>query len=131
MTLSRYILSILIGTVCCWAALGAVIFVVNPLEGGMTGLILFYIAITCALVGTFALIGFCIRMLWLKQEVELHKVVISFRQAIFFALLVDGFLFLQSMRYLTWYNVVFLLFALTLAEFFIISRRPVRRMHNE
>ncbi len=116
----------LVATILCWTAWYTVLVVVNPNDAGVFGHVLFYSTFTLSLMGTLALIGFSIRTVFLKQELAFQKVIISFRQAIFFTLLVDGFLFLQSMRLLTWYNVAFLIFALTVLEFFMISRRPLR-----
>lgn len=126
MTLLHYILMMIAGTLLSWGAWLYVIMAVNPFENGMVGLVLFYASLTCSLAGTFAIVGFFVRTLVFKKEIVFQRVLISFRQAFFFALLVDGFLILQSMRLLTWYNLAFLIIGLTLAEFFMISRRPVR-----
>jgi hypothetical protein len=125
MPLSRYLSFMCLASILCWAAWYFVVAYIHPPEAGLLGLGLFYATLTLAVAGTFALVGFGIRTLFLKQEPEFEKVVISYRQGIFFALLIDGFLLLQSMRLLAWYNVVFLLFAVTLAELFIISKKEV------
>ncbi len=126
MSLTRYLILMAIATALCWLAWGTVIQDVNPFETDAIGYFLFYSSFTLALAGTFALVGFVIRTLLLKQELVFQKVAISFRQGIFFAILIDGFLILQSMRLLTWYNITFLIIGLTIAEFFVISRKPLR-----
>jgi len=126
MTLSRYLFLMTIATAICWIAWWTVIQAVNPFETDLVGYFLFYSSFTLGLAGTFALIGFFIRTLLLKQELVFQKVAISFRQGIFFAILIDGFLILQSQRLLTWYNIAFLIIGLTIAEFFVISRKPLR-----
>lgn len=98
--------------------------IVTPAQTGFIGLTLFYVSLTLALTGTFAVIGFFIRLVLLKQELVFQKVIIAFRQGVFFALLVLGLLLLQSARVLAWYNVAFLIIGLTVAEFFIISKKP-------
>ncbi len=127
MSLFRYIIMMVVGAVLCWLAWYSVVLSTNPTEGGWVSILLFYVTLTLALTGSFAVAGFFIRTVFLKQAGTLHNVLVSFRHGIFFSLLVDGFLYLQSLRLLTWYNVVFLIFALTLAEFFVITRRTVTR----
>ncbi len=126
MTLTRYLILMAGATALCWAAWITVLDAVNPFQTDFLGFFLFYSSFSLALAGTFALIGFFIRTLVLKQELIFQKVGISFRQGIFFAILIDGFLILQSMRLLTWYNIAFLIIGLTIAEFFVISRKPLR-----
>lgn len=126
MTLFHYILAMAIGTLISWGGWFYVVFTVNPFDTGLVGVTLFYISLTCALGGTFAIIGYFVRTLLFPKELVFQRVFISFRQGFTFALLADGFLILQSMRLLTWYNIAFLIAGLTLAEFFMISRRPMR-----
>lgn len=121
MSVRGYTFLLAITALLSWGAWGAIILMLNPQETGMVGLILFYAAISLALIGTFALTGFLIRSVFLKKEEILSRVGISLRQAVFFTLLIDGFLFLQSMRLLTWYNTAFLIIALAIAEFVAIS----------
>jgi hypothetical protein len=121
MSVRGYTFLLAITTALSWIAWGAVITTVNPREGGAIGLTLFYISVSLALVGTFSLAGFLIRALFIKKEDVFNRVSIAFRQAVFFTLLVNGFLFLQSMRLLTWYNTAFLIIALAIAEFVVIS----------
>lgn len=115
-----------LATALCWAAWFTVVGAVDPFDTDGVGYVLFYSSFTLALAGTFALGGLLFRTLLLKQELMFQKVAISFRQGIFFAILIDGFLILQSQRLLTWYNIAFLIIGLTIAEFFVISKKPQR-----
>lgn len=126
MSLTRYLLLMIFATAICWGAWYTVISIVNPQETDTIGLALFYGSLLFALTGTFAIIGFFIRLIVLRQELLFQKVSISFRQGLFFSLLVIGFLIFQHWRLLTWYNISFLIMGLTIAEFFVISRKPVR-----
>lgn len=127
MTLLRYLIVMFFATALCWAAWFTVVQSVDPFDTDIVGYFLFYSSFSLALAGTFALVGLLFRTLLLKQELMFQKVAISFRQGIFFAILIDGFLILQSQRLLTWYNIAFLVIGLTIAEFFVISRKPSRR----
>ena len=126
MSLFRYLLLMFVATVLCWTAWLTVIQSVDPFDTDVIGYFLFYASLTLAIAGSFALIGLFFRAPLLKQELMFQRVAISFRQGIFFAILIDGFLLLQSMRLLTWYNIAFLIIGLTIAEFFVISRKPQR-----
>ncbi len=121
MSVRGYTLLLTITTLLSWFAWSAVIMTINPQEAGGIGIALFYICLSLSLVGTFSLIGFLIRTVFFKKEEVFSRVSISFRQAIFFTLLLDGFFFLQSMRVLTWYNTAFLIIALAISEFVVIS----------
>ncbi len=126
MTLFHYILIMLAGTLLSWGTWFYVISTVNPFDTGMVGLLLFYVTLTFSMVGMFAIVGFFVRTWVFQKEIVFQSVLISFRQAFSFALLIDGFLILQSMRLLTWYNLALLVLGLTLAECFMISRKPIR-----
>ncbi|MBI4272342.1 hypothetical protein HY621_00625 [Candidatus Uhrbacteria bacterium] len=126
MSLIHYLIILSVGTLISWGAWYTVIANVSPSQAGPLEFFFFYASLTCALTGTFSLIGFLIRLVLLRQELMFRKVAISFRQAFFFSLLIDGVLVLQSYRLLTWYNITFLLIGITVAELFIISRKPMR-----
>lgn len=121
MSVRGYTLLLAMTTLLSWIAFGAVVVIINPQEAGAIGIGLFYISLSLALIGTFSLAGFLIRTVFFKKEDIFNRISIAFRQAIFFTLLINGFLFLQSMRLLTWYNTAFLIIALAIAEFVVIS----------
>lgn len=126
MSLPYYLIFMTAATGVAWGAWYMVISSINPLTTTLVGVLLFYATLTSALTGTFALAGFFIRSVFVQRELVFQRVLISFRQALFFSLLIDGFLFLQRMQLLTWYNAMFLILGLTIAEFFIISRKTIR-----
>lgn len=126
MSLFRYLIFMALATAVAWAAWFTVVSAVNPFDTNIVGYVLFYASFSLSLAGSFALVGLLFRALLLKQELMFQRVAISFRQGIFFAILIDGFLILQSIRLLTWYNIAFLIIGLTIAEFFVISRKPAR-----
>ena len=127
MTLVRYLLLMSLATLICWAGWYTVVLLINPWQTGLWGFSLFYVSLGLALTGTFAVVGFFIRLFLLRQEMVFQKVAIAFRQAIFLALLVIGCLMLQGWRLLTLPSVAILIIGLTCLEFFIMSiRRPGR-----
>jgi len=126
MTLKQYIIVMLVATLICWAAFIMVIFSFDPGEIGVAQFILFYVCLLFALTGTISLIGLLIRSFVHKKALIVRQVAISFRQAISFAILIVALLYLQSHRLLTWWNLVILLAALTMLEFFLISYKKRR-----
>jgi len=124
----KYLLIIVVSaTVLSWVSWGVVLVEIDPEIAGIGGLMIFYLALLASLLGTFFLASFAIRKIFNKEELEYRLVGISFRQSVFFSLALIGVLFLQSQNFLTWWNVIFLILALAIFEYFFISynsRRP-------
>jgi len=123
MTLKSYLILMTISTFFCWLAWGMVLFFIDPTQAGFIGLLFFYLSLFLALTGTISLIGFFLRTLILKNEIVFRHVIISFRQAVFFSMVIVGSLFLESKDLFTWWNITFLVLFLTVLEFFFISQR--------
>lgn len=95
---------------------------INPTEAGGVGFVIFYLSGFLALVGTFSLLGFFLRVWFSHEQVIFRHLGISFRQAVLFALLLIVALILQGERYLTWWNMLMLVAFLTVVEFVFISK---------
>jgi len=105
---------------------------IDPGQTGFFGFLFFYLSLFLALTGTIALVGLLIRSYTLKHEMIFRLVTRSFRQGLFFSVLIIGTLLLQSQRLLTWWNTIFLVIGLTALEFFFVSdkRRRVPLREN-
>lgn len=112
-----------LGTLLCWGAWALVLIYLDPFSAGWLGFGFFYSSLYIAGVGTFALLGFILRWLAVRQGVVFRQVAIAFRQAFFFSFIVIAALFLQSKAIFTWWNMLLLVAALTLIEFAIIALR--------
>ena len=123
MSLNKYLIFMGLGALIAWGAWLFVIYGMNPEEAGILVFVFFYLTLFFALTGTFSVIGFFIRKLALKNELAFRHVVVSFRQAILFSILIVGSLFLESRGLLTWWNVILFILILTVLEFFFISFR--------
>ncbi len=121
MTLRSYIILMLIATIACYLALAAVILFFDPLSGGLLALIFFYLSLFLALLGTFAIIGLIFRILFTSDKLIFKKVTTSFRQGIWFSLLIIVCLYLNGINLLVWKYVALLILALALLELFCIS----------
>jgi hypothetical protein len=123
MSFPAFIILMIITTIVSWSAWGVVIFSINPYEADFLGIIFFYISLFFSLLGTFSIIGSIIRKKLVKKDILFRQVVISFRQAILFSLLIATSLFLQSGRILTWWNILILVATLSVIELFAISKK--------
>ena len=121
MSLRAYILLMLLTTLACYLALGAVIYFFDPFAGGLLALIFFYLSLFLALVGTFAILGLLLRIIFTKDKLIFKKVTTSFRQAIWFSLLIVISLILQKLDLFIWKNLVMLILAFVLLELFFMS----------
>ncbi len=121
MTLKRYLLSMSLATAIAWAAWAMVLVLVSPEEVGMGGVLLFFVSLFLALIGTFSLVGLALRFLLLKKEMVYYQVVNSFRQAALLAILIDLSLVLQSFGLLTWWNFLLFVVGLGILELFFLQ----------
>lgn len=121
MTTKQFVILMLICTVLCWGGWLMVLLFISPQSTGLFGFALFYLSLFFALVGTLALIGYLFRWLFTRRYSRSDEVTISFRQAIFFAIVVSGAFFLQGNRLLTWLNALLLVILVTVIEFLFIS----------
>ncbi len=126
MSLKKYLILMIISTLFCWLAWFFVIRNIDPQQAGFLGFLFFYISLLFALVGTFSVAGFLVRVFLMKDRDIKKQLGISLRQSFLFAILIVGLLFLQSKRLLTWWNILLLILALTILEFFLISYRSSR-----
>ncbi len=120
-------MSMTAATIVCWVAWLVVVYYINPNEAGVIGFSLFYLSLLFALVGAFSLIGFFGRVWFSKERVIFRHLGISTRQSIWFSLLIVGTLLFQGADLLKWWSVLFLIFFLTLMEFFFLSRKVAHR----
>jgi hypothetical protein len=121
MTLRQYLILMTISAVFCWMIWGFVIYFVDPTVAGIMGFIFFYLSLFLSLVGTLSVLGLLLRKKFGKEEFIFKTVTISFRQAILLGLMIIGALILKSQKLLTWWNIIFLILALIIMEFFFIS----------
>lgn len=121
MTIKQYLLLMGVCTVLCWLGFLMVLLFINPEKAGNIAFVLFYLSLFFAVAGTLAILSFVCRLLFTKRYTKTEEVQISFRQAIFFSVVICGALFLQANRLMTWLNTILLVALVTLIEFIIIS----------
>jgi len=107
-----------IATILAWAVWLLVIGRTDPATVGGAGRLLFYLALFTAVGGSASLIGLFVRR---HHPERTRAISIALRQGTLTALAVIVAVFLQSRDLLTWFNLIFLVVALTLLELFVIS----------
>lgn len=120
MTLRGYSIIMILATIISWSLWVLIVRLVNPEVTNWIGFSLFYFSLFLSLLGTSALIGFFIRII-LKQELVFKLVKDAFRQSFLFSFLILASLILLSKDLFSWLNVAFLILALSILEFFLLS----------
>lgn len=121
MSLKQLLIVVAAATLILWLSWLFIIFEVDPTSAGIFGLLFFYASLFCALLGTLFVIFTLAKRRLNKDELEQKVVTGSFRQSIFFALTLTLVLFLQSKHFLTWWNLIILVVAITLLEYLFLS----------
>jgi hypothetical protein len=108
-------------TIVSWAVWGTVVSLVDPDTGGIIGVLFFYTSLGLALVGTNSVIGLLIRSRLNRTELISRLAAISFRQALWFSLVIILAMILQSYKMLTWWIMAIAVLVLVITEFFFLS----------
>ncbi len=122
MTVRSYLWGMRLSTLAALAALGAVIFYVDPVRDGFLGQALFYVSLFFSVTGLTTLFLFWLRRHWEINEVVYQNVGISFREGVLLALAVCGMLFLQSFRLLVWWDAGMIIAGVLLIELWFLSK---------
>jgi hypothetical protein len=112
-----------VGTILAFGGWIYVLFTIDPLQVNALGFVFFYFSLVLSLIGFFSLLGFGVRKIFMKKELDFRNVYVSFRQSVFISLIFVVVLLLQGQRLFTWLNVIFLIVALVALDFFILSKK--------
>lgn len=109
-----------------WVAWLLILFNVDPRAARGVLFLGFYLSLYLALLMTFWLLGFFLRLLR-QPEVIFPHMRISFRQALLLASLILSLLVLRGNRLLEWWSTLLLvLFVISLETFFTLQKRERR-----
>ena len=121
MTIKQYLILMSVCTVLCWCGFLMVVFFINPEATSGLGFVLFYFSLFFAVAGILAIGSYLCRLFFTRFYSKKESVQVSFRQAVFLALVFTLGLFLQAHHLMTWLNTVLLVLLITLIEFLILS----------
>ncbi len=126
MTLRSYLVVMSVLTLVCWGIFAFVVGLVDPTATNWLGFVLFYLALSLALSGLAAIVGFLIRFVALRKELAFNSVKLAFRQSFLFSLFIIFLLFLKSQNLFTWLNLSLLVIIFAILELFSISYKKSR-----
>ena len=121
MTLRSYLALMIFATVICAFSLAMVLVTVDPFSTNGLGFVLFYSALFLTVTGVFAILGFVVRFVFLRQRLAVQTVIVSFRQAFLAAFLIVACLLLAAQDLFSWLNVLLLIIGFSTLEFLLIS----------
>jgi len=113
-------------TASLWLSWGWVVISIDPFAAGWIGLVLFYLTLFLALIGTFTILGVFLRRLRMHEELLFHLVMLSSRQSIVLALLVVVFSLMQSYRILRLWNALLIVLIVIALEFMVLFKQQRR-----
>lgn len=117
-----------LATVAAWGGWVFVLFRVDPYEAGMLGLILFYLTLFIASVGTWSVLIVVFRTVFLKRnEVLIREARIAFRHSIMLSLVGAGGLWLAAQSSLRWWHLLLALVLLGGLEYVFLLLQEGKR----
>lgn len=119
MTYKNYLSGISIAGVISWSAWFLVVLKLNPFESTSIALILFFLSLFFALICTFTIIGFIVRIYANQNEIVYQHISTSLRQAVLLSLCACSCLFLLVFGLLSWWSGLLLVAIVTLIEFYL------------
>lgn len=130
------IYNIIMGVATALAWLGFFIIISNfdPAAATWVVFLLFYLTLFLGSLGVFSLLGFWLRRLFSPKRTHPRLAVAnSLRQSLIMSLVLVIAMWLQADRILTWWNILLLVLAATVAEFlFLLFRRnPEENLPNK
>lgn len=121
MSLRAYLVGLGAISGVCWLAWLLTLVNTNPAQGGQAALLSFYFSLLVALVGTLTLAGYFVRLYFSRNELKF----VLFRQALRQAWLLGGLLVtllvLQSIRLVSWWDILLLIAVAFLLELYLRS----------
>ena len=123
MPLRRILSLVSFGTLLAWSGVIALVLLFRPDDLMIWGVLLFYVFLFLATVGTCTVLGTVIRVRIRRASVPVRQLMRSFRQAIFFGLLVIVALVLSHTELLSSWSLLLLIVGLGFVELFFVTSR--------
>jgi len=111
-----------------WGGWFFVLYTIDPQEAGVLSLVLFYLTLFMAMVGTLAVIGVVYRRQRMSQvQLMIREVKIAFRHALMLSLALITSLILSAQGLLTWWNFLALFIGVGVAEYLCLLIQESKR----
>lgn len=130
MSLRQYLTTMTAATILSWGAWILTIFYFDPDNSGIVAFLFFYVSLFLAILGTFSVIGFLIKMRLIKNdEVVFRHIKKTFKQGLILSLFILVTLILLQKNLLTWWNFILLAMLYLFIEGIIFTNRKYQN-HN-
>ncbi len=127
MTFRRFLLIMIAATLAVWGGWVYVLSTIDPTSAGGGAFVFFYLTLGVALIGTFTILGTAVRRIFRRDELVSRHVMVSFRQAFLFSVLMILSLILLARGMMTWWLITLIILSLAVLELaFLASHRPRR-----
>lgn len=123
MTYSSYLAVIFFSSVVSWLSFYMVIERLDPFVNPVTAFVSISVTMFLALTGTFTILGFYLRLFWLKNSLYFYNINVSFRQGVLLAFAVCIMLGFQAFRILNWWDGMIIVLVVAIIEFSFLSKR--------
>lgn len=117
----NFIKGLLVSTLIFGGVLFAMTILFSPEKGGVI-IALYYFSFFMFITGLSVITNFFIRRWWMHNEVVFSNIKTSMRQGVLFALLLTALLLLSSMKLLTWWDGLIVVFSLALVELYFKTK---------
>lgn len=123
MALRLYLFSLYMALIVSAGLILLLFLGVNPFQAPAWIIILFYLSIFLFVAAGLSIAGFYLKVWASNREVIFAHLIPTIRQSIFFAIIMVGFLLLEQLKVLNWWNAAMLIIAVGLIELFFRARK--------
>ncbi|MFH1253528.1 MAG: hypothetical protein V1664_04335 [Candidatus Uhrbacteria bacterium] len=126
MTFKQFIITMIIATLFVWSAWLFILLEIDPTAAGWLSILFFFITLSVSLAGTLSIIGTAARRYFRPGDLVSRQVLVSFRQAIWFSLIIVVALNLLAFSLFRLWIIGLVIVVFTFLElaFLNIRRRP-------
>lgn len=117
----NFIRGLLVSTIVFGLILLGMTVFLSPEKGGVA-IAVYYVSFSFFIAGFATIINFFVRRWWMHNEVVFGNIKNSIRQGSLFSIFVTLCLLLSSMRLLTWWDALIVVFSLLLVELYFKTR---------
>lgn len=124
MTFKQFLFTMICATLLVWLGWFFILLYLDPTTANWLDLVFFYLTLATAIVGTLTIFGTVVRRWFKPTDLVSRHVSVSFRQAVWLALLITSSLFFLSHEIFRLWIIFLLVIIFSLFELaFLTSRR--------
>ena len=121
MTFKQFLLTMLGATFAVWLAWLFILLNIDPTVSGWIGFLFFYATFFVACIGTLSVAGTAVRRWFRPQDLVSRQVLASFRQSVWFSVILATTLILLSQGLFRLWIITLVIIVFALLELFFLS----------